>query len=264
VCVQVALLARYDAFGTSTGKRDGAQAREMKVHMEAAIEKWMEPPPAAIVKPLPAPDGVTKKRRGGKRWRKQKERVAATEMMKQANRMQFGTAEEEYIDGDEMYGLGMLGKDGHGKLKIMQVRLQACERHGRPNFVNRVACVLARDQVQDRPLGERLLIHHAECSCSQYSGVQAASKLSKKERTLNKGGAGGGNAPSTATGKGGSGGGMLSGTQSSLAFSAVQGIELENPNREAEAQADVGGARTGGTESYFSELSGFKTFRKIT
>jgi U4/U6 small nuclear ribonucleoprotein PRP31 len=179
----------------------------MKGQMEAAIEKWMEPPPAAIVKPLPAPDGVTKKRRGGKRWRKQKERVAATEMMKQANRMQFGTAEEEYIDGDEMYGLGMLGKDGHGKLKIMQ----------------------------------------------------AASKLGKKEKALSKGTA----APGAGRGAG-SQGGMLSGTQSSLAFSAVQGIELENPNREAEAQADVGGTRTGGTESYFAPTSGFKTFRKIT
>ena len=209
VANKVALLARYDAFGASE-KRDGAQGRTMKTQMEATIEKWMEPPPAAIVKPLPAPDGVTKKRRGGKRWRKQKERVAATEMMKQANRMQFGTQEEEYIDGDEMYGLGMLGKDGHGKLKVMQ----------------------------------------------------AASKLSKKEKALSKGAA----AAAAASGRGGGGGGPggpMSGTQSSLAFSAVQGIELENPNREAEAQADVGGTRTGGTESYFSELSGFKTFRKI-
>ena len=81
---------------------------------------------------------------------------------------------------------------------------------------------------------------------------------------MNKGGAGGSSAGGAATGQGGSGGGMLSGTQSSLAFSAVQGIELENPNREAEAQADVGGARIGGTESYFSDTSGFKTFRKIT
>ena len=201
---KVALLARYDAFGGS-GTRDGAQGAAMRADIERTLEKRMEPPPAAIAKPLPAPDGVTKKRRGGRRWRKQKERAAATEMMKQANRMQFGTAEEEYLDGDETYGLGMLGKEGHGKLKLMQT----------------------------------------------------ASSLGKRERVLQK------SVAAAAAGRGGSGSAssLLSGTQSSLAFSAVQGIELENPDREHAAQADVGGARTSGTESYFSELSGF---RKIT
>lgn len=198
---KVTLLARYDAFGNSE-KRNGEQGARMKAEVEKALEKRMEPPPAPIAKPLPAPDGVSKKRRGGRRWRKQKERAAATEMMKQANRMQFGTVEEEYLNGDEMYGLGMLGKDGHGKLKIMQ----------------------------------------------------AASNLSKKGKVLQKAVASG---PSTR----GSAGGLLSGTQSSLAFSAVQGIELENPDREHDH--DLGGTRTSGTESYFSELSGFKTFRKI-
>jgi U4/U6 small nuclear ribonucleoprotein PRP31 len=204
VANKVALLGRYDAFGSSD-TRSGEQGRIMKAQMEKTIEKWMELPTAAIVKPLVAPDGVTKKRRGGKRWRKMKERIATTEMMKQANRMQFGTAEEEFIDGDEMYGLGMLGKDGHGKLKIMQ----------------------------------------------------AASKLSKKEKALAKG------ALTGSGSRGGAAGGLLSGTQSSLAFSAVQGIELENPNKEEEEKSNVGGTRTSGTESYFSELSGFKTFRKI-
>jgi U4/U6 small nuclear ribonucleoprotein PRP31 len=200
---KVALLARYDAFGNS-GKRNGEQGAKMKVEIEKVLEKRMEPPPAPIAKPLPAPDGVSKKRRGGRRWRKQKERAATTEMMKQANRMQFGTVEEEYLNGDEMYGLGMLGKDGHGKLKVMQ----------------------------------------------------AASKLSKKGRALQK------NVGSGSSAKG-SAGGLLSGTQSSLAFSSVQGIELENPDREHVEHADVGGTRTSGTESYFSELSGFKTFRRI-
>ena len=216
VANKVALLARYDAFG-SGGRRQGEQGAEMRAAMEATVEKWQEPPPAPTVKPLPAPDSQARKRRGGKRWRKQKERVAATEMMKQANRMQFGTAEEEYIDGDEMYGLGMLGKDGHGKLKMMQ----------------------------------------------------AASKISKKEKALSKAqaaaAAGGGARGGTLTNAAGaSGGGLMSGTQSNLAFSAVQGIELENPNRETESEAHVGGARTSGTESYFSELSGFQSYRRIT
>ena len=77
--------------------------------MEDTIEKWQEPPPAKIVRPLPAPDMEQKKRRGGKRWRKQKERLATTEMMKFANRMKFNEVEEEFIDMDETFGLGMLG-----------------------------------------------------------------------------------------------------------------------------------------------------------
>jgi U4/U6 small nuclear ribonucleoprotein PRP31 len=125
-------------------------------------------------------------------------------MMKQANRMEFGKAEEEYIDGDEMFGLGMLGKDGHGKLKVMQ----------------------------------------------------AASKITKREKLMQRAVAGGG------AGKNHAGGSLLSGMQSSLAFSHVQGIELVNPSKEEEQVADVGGHRSG-TESYFSELSGFKTFRKL-
>ena len=201
VANKVALLARYDAYGTSSA-RSPDEGQRMRDAMTKTIEKWMEPPPAAIVKPLAKPDAVSKKKRGGARYRKQKEKMAATEMMKQANRMEFGKAEEEYVDGDEMFGLGMLGKDGHGKLKVMQ----------------------------------------------------AASKITKREKLLQR-------AANGVTGGKGHGGPM-SGTQSSLAFSHVQGIQLENPNKEEEQGADVGGQRTG-TESYFSELSGFKTFRKL-
>lgn len=196
VANKVALLARFDAYGTSDS-RDGGQGARMRDDMQRTLEKQLEPPPAAISKPLPKPDAAAKKRRGGARFRKQKEKMAATEMMKQANRMQFGKVEEEYIDGDEMFGLGMLGKDGHGKLKVMQ----------------------------------------------------AASKIKKKELAMQK-----------AAKKGA--GGMLSGTASTLAFSHAQGIELENPNRAEEAAVEVG-ARASGTESYFSELSGFQSFRKL-
>lgn len=46
---------------------------------------------------------------------------------------------------------------------------------------------------------------------------------------------------------------MIAGTASSLAFTPVQGIELENPS--AKAAND----RKSGTESYFSEYGGFKS-----
>ncbi len=41
-------------------------------------------------KPLPVPDQAPKKKRGGKRYRKQKELMAMTELRKQQNRLKFG------------------------------------------------------------------------------------------------------------------------------------------------------------------------------
>lgn len=42
-----------------------------------------------FVKPLPKPIDPARKRRGGKRVRKMKERYAITELRKQANRLNF-------------------------------------------------------------------------------------------------------------------------------------------------------------------------------
>ena len=50
---------------------------------------------------------------------------------------------------------------------------------------------------------------------------------------------------------------MVSGLSSSLAFTPVQGIELENPSIRAAAGLD----RKSGTESYFSEYGGFKSLK---
>lgn len=47
---------------------------------------------------------------------------------------------------------------------------------------------------------------------------------------------------------------MVSGMSSSLAFTPVQGIELENPSARA-----GGFDKRGGTESYFSDYAGFKS-----
>jgi hypothetical protein len=48
--------------------------------MATKIEKWQEPPPAKTSKPLPAPDAEIKKRRGGRRLRKMKERYGLTDV----------------------------------------------------------------------------------------------------------------------------------------------------------------------------------------
>ena len=70
---------------------------------------------------LPVPDLEPKKRRGGKRYRKMKEKYGLTDVQKAANRVQFNQAEEEFLDGEEVVGLGMVGKQGTGNLRKLQV-----------------------------------------------------------------------------------------------------------------------------------------------
>lgn len=195
------LLARIDAHGSDPS---GAMGRDMRNEMMRKIEKWQEPPPAkkGDVLPVPDADELKKKRRGGRRYRKMKERYAVTELKKQANRMGFNKAEDEFIDGEETIGLGVIGKEGSGTLRAV-----------------------AAQQRQ-----------------------KLSAKASKKYGIGN-------NRPGTMT----SAGISTSGLSSSLAFTPIQGIELVNPLLQKQ-QAEK---EKGGTESYFSEYSGFRSSKKL-
>lgn len=109
------LLARVDAYGQDPS---GEVGRQFRTEMLAKIEKWQEPPPAKTVKPILMPAGEAKKRRGGRRLRKMKERYGMTEVRKAANRIGFNSVEEEVLEGDEFVGLGMLGRGETGKLRV--------------------------------------------------------------------------------------------------------------------------------------------------
>lgn len=186
-----ALLARFDAFGDD---RSGSIGEKMKEEIVKKIEKWQEPPPAKIAKPLQVPDMEPKKRRGGKRYRKMKERYGVSDMGKLQNRVQFNQAEEEIIDGDEMVGMGMVGQENSGRLRVQMKK---------SNLASKAAKKLAK--VQNRRYGTA----------------------------------------------------VTSGLSSSIAFTPIQGIELENPH--LKMQADKGRS---GTESYFSESGGFSALPK--
>ncbi|KAL5215885.1 hypothetical protein ABZP36_007286 [Zizania latifolia] len=109
IAAKSTLAARIDSIrGDPTGKA----GRSLLEEIRKKIEKWKEPPPAKLPKPLPVPDFEPKKKRGGCRLRKMKERYAQTDMMKLANRMQFGVPEESSL------GYGMLGQAGSGKLCV--------------------------------------------------------------------------------------------------------------------------------------------------
>ncbi|KAK9917190.1 hypothetical protein WJX75_001712 [Coccomyxa subellipsoidea] len=185
------LLARVDAYGQDP---TGSAGAAMKEEMQKKVAKWQEPPQAKQTRVLPVPDMEPKKRRGGRRARKYKERYGLTDVRKAANRVNFNQPEEEFLDGDDVVGLGVLGKEGSGQLRA-QARTQ-----------------------------------------KQKLSAKVAKKYAKKI---------------------GGSGGATNGLSSTVAFTPLQGMELVNP-----VQAKDDDLRSG-TESYFSEYSGFRSIKKV-
>lgn len=62
---------------------------DVQTEMKKKVDKWQEPAPAKQHKVLPVPDMEPKKRRGGRRFRKMKERYGLTDMRKAANRSAY-------------------------------------------------------------------------------------------------------------------------------------------------------------------------------
>ncbi|CAE5962685.1 unnamed protein product [Arabidopsis arenosa] len=118
VAAKSTLAARVDA---TRGDPTGTSGKAFREEIRKKIEKWQEPPPARQPKPLPVPDSEPKKRRGGRRLRKMKERYAVTDMRKLANRMAFGTPEESSLGDGLGEGYGMLGQAGSNRLRVSSV-----------------------------------------------------------------------------------------------------------------------------------------------
>ncbi|CAO1390893.1 unnamed protein product [Diamesa serratosioi] len=112
------LAARVDASHEAIQGEIGIRFRE---DIEKKLDKLQEPPPVKFIKPLPKPLEGGKKKRGGRRVRKMKERYAITEFRKQANRMNFGDIEEDAYQDDLGYSRGTIGKTGTGRIRLPQV-----------------------------------------------------------------------------------------------------------------------------------------------
>lgn len=113
---KLVLAARSDAYNEDP---TGSAGSDLKDIILVKIEKWQEPPPIRLPKPLPAPDDRPKKRRGGARQRQIKQKFAMTEMRKQANRVNFGTEEQEGYRNSS-HTLGMIGTSS-GKVRLSAV-----------------------------------------------------------------------------------------------------------------------------------------------
>jgi len=118
VAAKSTLAARVDAFHQAPSGIIGTRFRE---DIEKKLDKLQEPPPVKFIKPLPKPLEGAKKKRGGKRVRKMKERYAMTEFRKQANRMNFCEIEEDAYQEDLGYSRGTIGKTGTGRIRLPQV-----------------------------------------------------------------------------------------------------------------------------------------------
>lgn len=118
VAAKSMLAARVDACHESTDGRIGQMFRE---EIEKKLDKLQEPPPVKFVKPLPKPIDPGRKKRGGKRVRKMKERYAITEFRKHANRMNFADIENDAYQEDLGYSRGTIGKAGTGRIRLPQI-----------------------------------------------------------------------------------------------------------------------------------------------
>ncbi|XP_060860771.1 U4/U6 small nuclear ribonucleoprotein Prp31 [Metopolophium dirhodum] len=118
VATKSTLAARVDAAHESL---DGHIGMTLKEDIEKKLDKLTEPPPVKFIKPLPKPIDPGRKKRGGKRVRKMKERYAVTELRKQANRMNFADIEDDAYQEDLGYTRGTIGKSGTGRIRHAQV-----------------------------------------------------------------------------------------------------------------------------------------------
>jgi len=129
VAAKVAITARVDAHQKNLSSQFGLSLLSKCGKM---IEKWQDPPPAKPPRALPIPGERPRRKRGGKRYRKMRERYRVTEAQRMQNRIAFNKAENTIIDANgDIVGLGMLGKEASavgGKLRKIQSKSSYLEK----------------------------------------------------------------------------------------------------------------------------------------
>uniref|UniRef100_A0A1I7S7D5 U4/U6 small nuclear ribonucleoprotein Prp31 n=1 Tax=Bursaphelenchus xylophilus TaxID=6326 RepID=A0A1I7S7D5_BURXY len=119
IAAKCALASRVDSLHQSP---DGAIGDQLAAEIKRRIDKLLEPPSVKFQKPLPKPLDKASKKRGGRRVRKQKELMGATEMRKKANRMNFAEIEEDVRQDAIGFSLGQMKSqtaNGGGRLRTV-------------------------------------------------------------------------------------------------------------------------------------------------
>lgn len=231
---KIVLAARVDSVHQSP---DGSMGAQLLDDCERRLDKLREPPPNRGPKALPVPDDKPSRKRGGRRARKAKEATAMTDLRAQQNRMAFGREEREVGFGEDSVGLGMIGQQNDGRIRAAGIDKRTAAKLSKKN--------------------------------PGWGGSGLASSLNTGMASSLKGfgsGIGAGNATTLrAQGLRTSGVNQSSGTASSLAFGAVQGLELVDPKVQAELkrkrEAENAGYFSGGTFTQVNtktDSAGFK------
>ncbi|KAF4549532.1 snoRNA-binding domain-containing protein 3 [Elsinoe fawcettii] len=224
VSAKTILAARVDAAHQSP---DGSTGDSLREQCLTRLEKLQQSAPSRGARALPAPDDKPARKRGGRRARKAKEATAMTELRKAQNRMAFGKEEAEtgYGTGDSTKGLGMIGQSDTGRIRNTQIdqRTRAKLSKKNPGWGGATPAPGAKSTFQG------------------FGGGAGGSASVMRQSGLRTSGVGGG--------------GM-----SSVAFTPVQGLELVDPKKRAEAnlkrKAEEDRWFKGGT---FTQVGGGKT-----
>lgn len=217
VASKMVLATRSDVSGFSP---DGSMGEDLKQQCFQRLDKLTEPPPNSGVKALAAPDDKPSRKRGGRRARAAKEAVAMTEMRKAQNRVAFGKEEDEAgvgVGGGSV-GLGMLGQQNDGRIRSTQIDQRTRAKLSKSNKGWGTATPASGTASSLRGFG-------------QGGGGTASVLQAKGLRTSGVG-------PSMAG---------TAGTASTIAFTPVQGLELVDPN----VQAEMGRKRKAEEDRWF-------------
>lgn len=220
ISAKIVLAARVDSVNQA---RDGSMGLRLLDDCERRLDKLREPPPNSGPKALPVPDDKPSRKRGGRRARKAKEATAMTDLRKQQNRMAFGKEEKQVGFGEDSVGLGMIGQENDGRIRAAGIDKRTAAKLSKKN-----------PGWGGSGLQSSLATGMASSLKGFGSGVGAGNSTTLRAQGLRTSGVN----PS-------------SGTASTLAFGAVQGLELVDPKIQAELkrkrEAENAGYFSGGT-----------------
>jgi len=189
VAAKLTLAARVDCFHEAD---DGAVGKRLLDQIYEKFDKWQEPPPTKATKALPVPLEAPRKKRGGRRARKMKERLGMTEMRKLRNRMNFGEIEDDVNQCNIGENLGLLNAKGANSGKV------------------RAAAVDKKTQARiSKALQQKLARNNAAINATNVLG---------------------GTHSVWAGGRSTVGRDNVNGMASSVAFTPLKGLEIINPN----------------------------------
>lgn len=113
---KIMLATRVDC---ARGSRDGSSGQKFREFCENKLISFQKPHQAKMHKPLPIPGQQKARKRGGKRYRKAKEKYGLTDVHRERKRIKFGGTNDEYGDVAMGRSMGTLGQNDNGRMRLV-------------------------------------------------------------------------------------------------------------------------------------------------